>query len=283
MTSPFLDDILAVIVLYQKRAGESETLLSLAKSLSGRPEKIDIVIHDNSPAPRWHDDEKECDGFHIRYISDPSNPGVSKAYNAGFQVARQLRKKWLLLLDQDTVFPEGALAIYAAHIEKYGEPPLLAPMLVCDGRIYSPCRHVANVNRPLRVIRPGWARTKGLSLLNSGLCIRLDAFEKIGGFDEGIRLDFADHDFMRRCRKYFTNFVVMDMVCRHGFSDKETRDIDISLARFGQYCDGAKNSMKSIADPFSLLPLALVRAARLCFRFRSVRFLKVLVKTFCRS
>jgi rhamnosyltransferase len=283
MTPSFFDDVLAVMVLYRKRVGESKTLLSLAKSLSGRPEKIDIVIYDNSPTSQWHDDGKERDGFHIRYISDPSNPGVSKAYNDGFELARQLRKKWLLLLDQDTVFPEGALATYAANIAKYGEPPLLVPMLVCDGRIYSPCRHVANVNFPLHAIRPGWARTKGFSVLNSGMCIRLDAFEKTGGFDERIRLDFADHDFMRRYRKYFTNFLVMDMVCQHGFSDKETWDISISLARFGRYCEGARNSMKNIADPFSLLPLALIRAARLSFRFRSVRFFRVLIQAFCRS
>jgi rhamnosyltransferase len=282
MTPPFFDDILAVLVLYKKRVGESETLLSLAKSLNGNPEKIDIVIYDNSPTPQWRGDGTQCDAFHIRYINDPSNPGVSKAYNAGFELARQLHKKWLLLLDQDTVFPEGALATYGAHIEKYDSPALLAPMLVCDGRIYSPCRQVVNVNFPLRVIRPGWVKTKGLSVLNSGMCIRLDAFEKIGGFDERIRLDFADHDFMRRYRRYFTNFMLIDMVCRHGFSDKETSDINISLTRFGHYCEGAKNSIKNPADPFSLLPVVLVRAARLSLRFRSVRFLRVFVRTFSR-
>lgn len=282
MMPPFFDDILAVIVLYQKRVGESKTLLSLAKSLNGRPEKIDIVIYDNSPKPQWRDDGKQHDGFYISYINDPSNPGVSKAYNAGFELARQLNKKWLLLLDQDTVFPEGALALYAANIEKYAEPALLAPMLVCDGRIYSPCRQIVNVNFPLHVIRPGWVPTKGLSVLNSGICIRLDAFEKIGGFDEKIGLDFADHDFMRRYRKYFANFLLVDMVCQHSFSDKETSDINASLARFSHYCEGAKNSIKNFADPFSLVPLALARAARLSLRFRSVRFLRLLVQTFSR-
>ena len=51
-------------------------------------------------------DGAELDGFRIHYISDPTNPGVSKAYNVGFELARQLNKKWLLLLDQDTVFPD---------------------------------------------------------------------------------------------------------------------------------------------------------------------------------
>jgi rhamnosyltransferase len=283
MKPPFFDDILAVLVLYKKRASESETLLSLAKSLDGTAGKIDILIYDNSPTPQWRNDGTQRDGFRIRYMNDPSNPGVSKAYNAGFELARQLNKKWLLLLDQDTVFPQGALAMYATNIEKCAEPALLAPMLVCDRRIYSPCRQVMHVNFPLHTIRPGWVRAKGFSVLNSGMCIRLDAFEKTGGFDEKIRLDFADHDFMRRYRKHFTDFLLIDIVCQHNFSGKETSDINTSLTRFDHYCEGAKNSMKSVADPFSLLPVALVRAARLSLRFRSIRFLRVLFRALSRD
>jgi rhamnosyltransferase len=283
MTPSFFDDVLAVIVLYQKRVGESETLLSLSKSSDRKAGKIDVMIYDNSPTPQWLDDGTWRDGFCIHYTSDPSNPGVSKAYNAGFELARQLNKKWLLLLDQDTVFPEDALAMYAINVERYAEPALLAPILVCDHRIYSPCRQVMNINFPLHVIQPGWVRTKGFSVLNSGMCIRLDAFERIGGFDEKIHLDFADHDFVRRYRKHFKDFLLIDMVCQHSFSDKETSDINTSLTRFDHYCEGAKNSMKSFADPFSLLPIALVRAARLSLRFRSVQFLKVFVQALSRS
>ncbi len=115
------------------------------------------------------------------------------------------------------------------------------------------------------------------------MCIRLDAFEKTGGFDEGIGLDFADHDFVRRYRRHFRNFLLIDVACRHGFSDKETSDIHVSLARFGRYCEGAKRSIKSFADPFSLLPVAIARAIRLTLRFRSIRFLKLLAQTFFRN
>lgn len=283
MKLSLFDDVLAVMVLYQKRVAESQTFLSLAKCLDGRSEKIDVVLYDNSPMPMWHDNEKQYSGFRIHYISDTSNPGVSKAYNAGFELARQLRKKWLLLLDQDTAFPEEALTMYAAAIEKYAEPPLIAPMLVCDGRIYSPCHHVVNVNFPLRTIRPGIVTTKGLSILNSGLCIRLDAFEKAGGFDERIPLDFADHDFMRRYRRYFDSFVLLDMVCAHNFSDKEVPDVDKAFVRFGFYCRGAKNSIRGCVDAVSLFMVAFVRAQRLSARFKDPRFFPLLFTTFFRN
>ena len=283
MTSRSFDDMLAVMVLYQKRVDESDTFLSLAKCLSGRPEKIDMVVYDNSPASTRRGDGDYSSNFHLRYISDTSNPGVSKAYNTGFEIARQLRKKWLLLLDQDTVFPENTLSNYIAAMEAHADSLLFAPMLVCDGRIYSPCRHVLNANFPLRTIQPGRVPAKGLSLLNSGMCVSVDAFERLGGFDENIPLDFADHDFMKRYRRHFDSFVLLDVVCRHGFSDKETPDIERSLNRFGYYCKGARNSIKGVADAFSLPPLAFVRAARLSLRFRSLRFLRLFFRALLRS
>jgi rhamnosyltransferase len=282
MTSKPFDDMLGVMVLYQKRMADCETFSSLFGSLSGRTGDIHLVIYDNSPVPMHVPEEFSLFPAQITYISDTSNPGVSKAYNTAYTIARQLNRKWLLLLDQDTVFPEDALSIYAAHIESTA-PALLAPMLVCDGTIYSPCRQVGNINFPLRTVQPGLLPSKGLSVLNSGMYIHLDAYEKAGGFDERIRLDFADHDFMKRYRRYFENFLLIDMVCQHGFSDKETSDIDTSLARFRRYCEGARNSIKSPADPLSLLPLILIRATRLSLRYRSTRFLRVLVRTFSRN
>jgi GT2 family glycosyltransferase len=283
MASPLFNDMLAVLVLYKKRPDESETFSSLKRPVSEGADPIDIVIYDNGPVSRQRDEETGCEGFRVHYMSDPSNPGVSKAYNAAYDLARQLKKKWLLLLDQDTLFPEGALDVYAANIARYPEAALIVPMLVCDGRVYSPCHRVMSVGFPLRSIRPGWLKTNGLGVLNSGLCIRLDAFEKTGGFDERIPLDFADHDFMRRYAKHFERFLLVDVVCQHGFSDSQTSDIDISLARFDRYCKGAKSSIKSAADPFLLLPLVLFRATRLSLRFRSIRFLRLFALTFLRS
>jgi len=283
MMPRFFDDMLAVMVLYRRRMDQCETLLSLSRSLSEKSRRIDVLIYDNSPMPGSLVDGAGLDGFRIRYRSDPSNPGVSKAYNIGFKIARQLNKKWLLLLDQDTVFPADALEIYAENVERYDSPALLAPMLFSGGTIYSPCRQMANVNIHVRSGRPGWVRSRGWSVLNSGMCISLDAFEKTGGFDERIGLDFADHDFMRRYRKHFANFLLLDMACQHNFSDRQISDIGTSLARFARYCQGARNSIKTVSDPFSLLPLAFVRATRLSMRFRNLQFFWIFIRVITRG
>jgi rhamnosyltransferase len=271
------------MVLYEKRMNESETFQSLGSSLSGAPEKIDMVMYDNSPVSMWRGNEDYQDSFRLRYISDTCNPGVSKAYNRGFEIAQELRKKWLMFLDQDTLFPEGALSKYGAAIERHGNSPLFAPILMCDGRIYSPCHHFLNVNFPLRSVRPGTISARGKGLLNSGMCIHVDAFEKIGGFDERIPLDFADHDFMKRYRKHFDSFVLLDIACAHGFSDKGAPDRSRALIRFRFYCLGARNSIKSYADALSLFAVAFVRASRLSARFRDPAFILLFFTTFFRN
>ena len=275
MTSQFFKDMLAVLVLYQKQVEESDTFISLAKRVRGSSQKIDMVIYDNGTAPLWHGNIDFHSSFRIRYVSDTSNPGVSKAYNTGFEIARQLRKKWLLLLDQDTVFPEDTFTNYIAAMEANADPPLFAPILTSHGKIYSPCGQIFNGNFHLRHVRPGRVPARGKSLLNSGMCISIDAFEKIGGFDERIPLDFADHDFMRRYKQHFDGFVVVDVVCQHGFSDKERADISTSLTRFGYYCRGARNYVKGIQDALSLFPITLLRAIRLSLRYRSLKFLQL--------
>ncbi|MGD0488026.1 MAG: glycosyltransferase [Syntrophorhabdales bacterium] len=274
--------ILAILVLYKQKLDQSKTFLSLFGSLS-RIEDIFLFVYDNSPIPMHDLAEFASYSTTIQYLSDKSNPGVSKAYNTGARLAQSLKKQYILLLDQDTVFPKDAISGYVEAIKAHEDCALFAPVLECDGQIFSPCWHGFNIYLPLRNVLPGRVSTKNRSLLNSGMCIRLDAFDKAGGFDEKIPLDFADHDFMKRYRTHFDSFFLLDMACEHGFSDKENLDAGKALTRFGYYCQGARHSIKGVADAFSLAPVSFLRAARLSARFRTLRFFRLLFRTFLRN
>ncbi len=91
--------ILAVLVLYKSRLEDSATFVSLSSSLKNSNAKMDIVVYDNSPTPMVTESEHISDNWRIHYLHDETNPGVSKAYNEGFRIARKLQKRWLLLLD----------------------------------------------------------------------------------------------------------------------------------------------------------------------------------------
>jgi rhamnosyltransferase len=265
--------LLSILVLHNQRLEKSKTFSSLFAAAPIWDDDVHLLIYDNSPVPMHAADEFGSPGSHIHYISDTSNPGVSRAYNRGVQLARELRDPYLLLLDQDTIFPQDAISCYLRTIESNKDSPLFVPILLVGDKIYSPCRDILHVNLPLHAVQPGVLSAKQKSAMNSGMCIRVDAFEKIGGFDEKIPLDFADHDFMRRYRKRFDSLMVIDMVCVHSFSENEPMTFAKALARFDFYCRGARNSVKGVWDASSFLPLTFLRAVRLSVRYRRASFL----------
>jgi rhamnosyltransferase len=266
-------DMLAILLLYNRRLDESDTFRSLSAWPQESGEKLDLLVYDNSATPMLSGGA-DFRGFRIHYTHDEKNPGVSKAYNEGAKLARALGKKWLILLDQDTIFPEDSLTKYQRAMEQQPEAVLLAPVLKAGGKIYSPCRYYLKRGFHPKNVQPGWRPIRHWSVLNSGMCISLPVFEQIGGFDERIGLDFADQDFINRFRRIFNGFVVVDTLCTHGFSDVEHTDVDSSVERFALYCAGARASMKEPGDRVLLPIQAAVRAVRLCARFKTARFLK---------
>ena len=271
--------ILAILVLYKQKLDQSKTFLSLFGSLS-RVRDIFLLIYDNSPIPMHDPAEFAPYSATMQYISDTSNPGVSKPYNTGARLAQSLKKQYILLLDQDTLFPQDAISGYVEAIKAHEDCALFAPVLDCSGQIFSPCWHGFNIYLPLRNVRPGRVSTRNRSLLNSGMCVAVNAFEKAGGFDETIPLYFSDHDFMRRYRQSFDSLFVLDMICSHDLLDKGPPDISSALIGFDYFCKGAKNSIKRPHDLFSVLPMSLARLARLSVRFRSPAFFRLFINAF---
>jgi len=272
----FIDSIAAVVVLYNSQLAVSPTINSIRASWEACNGTLDLYIHDNSPGAGAVDATAAL--FRIEYRHDPTNPGVARAYNRGARHARERGKKWLLLLDQDTSFPADALQRYADAVAANPGISIFAPRLVADGVLCSPCAYTAGIGRHLRQVDAGPMRLKGHSILNSGMLIRLDAFEAIGGFDERIPLDFADHDFCRRFAGRFGEAYILDMTCTHGFSDREDAPLASALARFVFFCQGARNSIRSPLDLLTHPLAALVRCAVLTLRYRTFRFLPLLVR-----
>ncbi len=110
------------------------------------------------------------------------------------------------------------------------------------------------------------------------MLINVDAMKKIGGFDERIPLDFADHDFCRRFASRFGEAYILDMDCGHGFSDREETPLASALARFTFFCQGARNSIRSPLDRLTHPLAMLVRCLVLSLRYRTFRFWPLLLR-----
>ncbi len=270
-----LDDLVIVIVLFRQSLLECLAYQSLNKALGHAGQFPVILVYDNSPEslslkPK---DQK------LIYLHDSSNPGVSKAYNEGYKLARQLTKKWLLLVDQDTEFPSTIFSDYSNAIQSFPHIRVFSPSLFDSKGLVSPFRLTWGKGRRIRSLNSGIYSLKKFNITNSGLMISADAFEKAGGYDERFLLDYSDISFCERVSKDYPNFGLIQSHCRHHFSATSgSKDLVTAIARFTSFCKAAILYKKISIRPVILIWIIIPRALKLSLQMKDLGFLKVGIK-----
>lgn len=282
-----IHEILIVLVLYKTKLENSISFITLTDNIKSINLQLDIFVYDNSPFPMNpiidRQQTKISKFWNILYHHDPTNPGVSKAYNEGFKKAEKLNKKWLMLIDQDTKFAPDALEKYCLAVVENPDSVLFSPILTLkDGTVLSPCKYFFKRGFPfpsIDVVKLGKQSIKNRLVLNSGMLINMDMFKELGGYNEKIRLDFSDCKFIDKYRKVRKYFVVVDTKCLHGFSDSDN-NFEASYSRFALYCEGASNSIENISDAFMLAIITFFRALKLTLKFNNHQFLILLYQIY---
>ena len=276
----FQEGLIAIVVIYNMELAHSKTFQSLNKALKKKNQILDLMVYDNSPNKQFHTEEFQLESFHVFYVSDINNPGVSKAYNTGFKRAESMGKKWMLLLDQDTDFPENVFDKYQEAMQQSPKVKLFAPTLRTQHLIFSPSKYFLKRGFHLKVIKPGIYDLNSIVPVNSGIMIDRIVFGEVGGYKEDVKLDFSDFQFLQRFKKHYRNFAVIDLVCQHGFSNIDLVDIENMEKRYAYYCEGARNSIESPSDRFIFPMISLMRGLKLTLRFKSTTFIKTYLRYF---
>lgn len=266
-----VQDILAVVVLFDQTIEESATLISLDKN----DVPLDVLLYDNSSEAQSLPMVGTFNNLRITYLHDPTNPGVSRAYNTAADYALSKGKLCLLLLDQDTHLPPEALNKYLKGINEFENVKLFAPFLKFNGLVYSPCNYFMHKGFHKKTFNLGLNSFKKTNFLNSGLFIALDAFIKAGGYDENIRLYFSDFEFINRFKKYYGDYVLLDIDCAHELASTDRSSEVKALTRFKYYCsDGRAASKGGLLWLQYFITLGL-RSFKLAIYFRNFAFSRV--------
>tara|TARA_R110002126_G_scaffold141128_2_gene285998 strand:- start:2201 stop:3055 length:855 start_codon:yes stop_codon:yes gene_type:complete len=276
----FIEKVSVVIVLYKVRYEDSISFQSILAANRGE-ELLNLFLYDNSPKPQ---NITNAQGLNIIYHHDPDNSGVSKAYNTGADWAKQLKKSWMLILDQDTALPINIFEAYKNSLQEFPNVKMIAPLLrLDDGRIFSPFKYSFKRGFHLKSITPGEYSLFKIAPVNSGMFLDLDTFFASGGYNNAVKLDFSDFQFIERFRKLSSTFCLMNLECIQDFSDNEA-SFSNQLNRFKFYCEGALEiSKEGITDWLQYVAIVFVRAANLAWRYKNMEFIFVYFNSFLAS
>lgn len=188
-----------------------------------------------------------------------------------------------MLLDQDSDFSEEYLTEYENKYQEYGDSHIYAPLVVDRNKtkVYSPARLEYFVGHALpysQMPRATLFSLERMSVINSGLLIPLAVFEKVGGFNEKIKLDFSDIYFIESYKKYNSTVILLDIDMVHSLSGDEGNNFDSEISRFGFYCTGAKELAKALHASTNWS--AFRRMVRLILKYKSLAPVLVFYKFF---
>ena len=264
--------ILPIVVLYNVDFCETNVYRTL---LSHHAEQR-VVIYENSPEP-----QNQCyKSERIHYFHDPDNGGVSAAYNYGAAVARRLGDvDTLLLLDEDTRFESDYLSILQTASLAHPDVNLFVPQVLYAGNLpFSPILRGIHRQRGA-VLDEGLYSLKDYLPVNSGICIRLSAFEKAGGYNSAIRMDFADFDFFSRLAVNSDAFYRVNSTAHQSFSNEEKR-VDKLFRRYQLYIEGTRVARRNPMIRTMVLVEVLRHTLALTARTHSFRFIRHLICNF---
>ena len=267
--------IFAIVVIYKEEFYSTTVYKHL---LSKHIDKggLRFLVYDNSPEPMNRVEEIAKNGGF--YIHNCKNSGVSTAYNEGARIAEKIDGiNYLLLLDQDTIFESDFVEKIEKAISSDEDCNLFVPFITYGKNIpFSPTKKSLKGSSGVKLEEGEYELLKYCPV-NSGACVKLSIFKKAEGYNEKIKLDFADYDFFSRLGQISPWFKLINSHAEQSFSNEE-KDVEKLLSRFVFFVDGAKYAIKNALIRKYVLIDVIKHTIALTIRTKSFGFIRVLME-----
>lgn len=171
-----MKDIAAGIVIYNPDDPErfNESLTSVLAQFSR------VYLFDNSTQKV----KLPSFGSNVTYITEHKNQGIAYALNRIMEQAERDGFQWLVTMDQDSILPDNMVAAYREHIH--------------DADVAIICPQVIDKRRKYMAVKTEPAEEFVDECITSGSCTSIEAWKKLGKFDEWLFVDLVDNEFCKR-------------------------------------------------------------------------------------
>lgn len=152
---------------------------------------ITVYIFDNNS--NNYGKLKEITYMYNNVVVDTKNKnmGIAYALNAIFSFGKKELYDWVITLDQDSKITDEFLMKYSVSINKFennNEVAIICPKIIDE-----------NVNKIIFGGEDEYEELKDPEdLITSGSCIKVLAWDKVGGFYNELFIDFVDTDFQQK-------------------------------------------------------------------------------------
>lgn len=169
-----IEHVAGLVVWYHPEQSEAEAVRLYAEEVE------QVIIVDNSET----DHTALADTLpNTTYIACMKNLGIATALNIGCRKAIESGAKWVLTMDQDSLWNQQSVSQYIAEAEAYpemGKVGIFSPYHDCDG---TPEKHRHTGRFERRMVQ-----------MCSGNLLRLSAWEAAGGFRDDFFIDLVDDE-----------------------------------------------------------------------------------------
>ncbi len=209
----------AVVVLYRPDETLVENVAALVAQCAG------VVLVDNGSDAALV--ERCRDQGDVTVLDMGGNVGVATALNRGMAWAAEQGAAWVVTMDQDSRPEPGMVAALRESADGAVGMALVAPRILESA-----------LGGDYRWLKPGWGfrfrrmRCEGTDLsdvsmaITSGALTSVEAWRRLGGFDEALFVDFVDTDFCLRARRAGWRLRVCAAAkLRHHLGQRERRSL----------------------------------------------------------
>lgn len=270
-------EIVFGIVTYKEIFWKTVTFVNLINSIREytNPNRVIIYVVDNTNIEGWYVEvPKEYKDFVI--YEKMWNPGISVAYNKIQKYALNNNIEWIVLLDQDTTLPTNTIDIYMKSINRR-DIRIKAPIVYIEKGILSPSIYKNYHSFLLKNLSPGIMSFKNISCINTGLMINTLFFEEVGGYNENLKLDFCDHDFIERVKRKTDVLEILSISFYQDFSSA-THTKEQAIERYKRYIIDFKVFKKTRNKILLLLGVDFPRLLKLSIKYKTLEFFKIRIK-----
>ena len=186
--------IAGILVSYEP---EAQTLDGTFASLLPQVDHLFLVDNGSSIDPADFLDLKGEERLTIIRLDE--NLGIAAAQNVGIAAAREMGADFVVLSDQDTIYPQGAISRLLDVFERWPKAAAVVPLfndvnksssdgfILENSYLFSPTPVAGGEHRLLQAIA-------------SGKVIKLSTLEDIGTMDEDLFIDWVDLEWCWRAR-----------------------------------------------------------------------------------